>query len=170
MTSRRSDRRRGPEAAPAPLALFDCGAAYGRIEVIHGIDVAVSAGGLTTLLGPNGAGKSTALSVMSGLMAPTRGCRHVHGQHRNGARAEQLARIGIRHIREGRSVYPNLNVLDNLKVAVSAGAGLRRVADVAFSLFPRLRDRRSQLAGALSVASVRCWPSPTASAPTRPSC
>ena len=136
--------------APAPLALHQVGAAYGRIEVLHGIDITVPRKGIAALLGPNGAGKTTALSVMSGLLTPTRGCRHVHGRHLNGAEAADLARLGICHIREGRSVFPNLSVADNLTVAVSCGASLARLTEVAFTLFPNLRDRRKQLAGTLS--------------------
>jgi branched-chain amino acid transport system ATP-binding protein len=138
------------EAAPPPLALHGVGAAYGRIEVLHGIDIAVARGAVTALLGPNGAGKSTALAVMSGLLTPTRGCRHVEGRHLNGARADELARLGVCHIREGRSVFANLSVQDNLTVAASCGAPVDRVAEVAFTLFPRLGERRRQLAGTLS--------------------
>jgi branched-chain amino acid transport system ATP-binding protein len=135
---------------PAPLELIGVHAGYGRIDVLHGIDVAVPRGGVAALLGPNGAGKSTTLGVMSGLIRPTRGCRHVQGRHVNGADADELARIGICHVREGRSVFPNLSVLDNLRVASSAGASMDRLTEVAFSLFPRLDERQRQLAGTLS--------------------
>jgi branched-chain amino acid transport system ATP-binding protein len=134
----------------SPLALLGAGAAYGRIEVLHGVDIAVPRHRVAALLGPNGAGKTTALSVMSGLMPPTRGCRHVDGRHLNAARSDQLARIGIRHIREGRSVYPNLTVRDNLVVAASAGATTAELEEVAFTLFPQLKVRYAQMAGNLS--------------------
>ena len=134
----------------APLALHDVRAGYGRIEVLHGIDLAVERGSVTALLGPNGAGKTTTLNVMSGLMSPWTGCRHVQGRHVNAAVADELARIGVCHVREGRSVFPNLSVDDNLVVAASSGASLDRVHEVAFTLFPRLAERRRQLAGTLS--------------------
>lgn len=134
----------------SPLELCGVGAAYGRIEVLHGVDIAVPAGGVAALLGPNGAGKTTVLGVMSGLLTPTRGCRHVQGRHLNHVGPGVLARMGISHIREGRSVFPNLSVADNLVVAAASGAPLERVTEVAFTLFPRLRDRRKQLAGTLS--------------------
>lgn len=134
----------------APLALHDVRAGYGRIEVLHGVDLAVHRGQVTALLGPNGAGKTTALSVMSGLIAPAAGCRHVGGRHVNSADADALARIGICHVREGRSVFPNLSVDDNLSVATSCGASFDRLLDLSFSLFPRLQGRRRQLAGTLS--------------------
>jgi branched-chain amino acid transport system ATP-binding protein len=140
----------GAPPPPPPLALHGAGAAYGRIEVLHGVDLAVGRSTVTALLGPNGAGKSTALGVMSGLLQPTRGCRHVEGRHLNGATADELARLGICHIREGRSVFANLSVEDNLVVAGSAGAPIDRVTEVAYSLFPRLAERRRQLAGTLS--------------------
>ncbi len=139
-----------PAPTVGPLALHDVRAGYGRIEVLHGIDLSLERRSVTALLGPNGAGKSTALGVMSGLLAPTSGCRHVEGRHLNHAGADELARIGVCHIREGRSVFPNLSVADNLTVAASCGASHDRLVDVAFSLFPQLRDRRRQLAGTLS--------------------
>jgi branched-chain amino acid transport system ATP-binding protein len=105
---------------------------------------------VTALLGPNGAGKSTTLAVMSGLLRPWRGCRHVEGHHVNDAEAGALARVGLCHIREGRSIFPNLSVADNLTVAASSGASRDRLAEVAFTLFPRLGERRRQLAGTLS--------------------
>jgi branched-chain amino acid transport system ATP-binding protein len=140
------------DAAPVhgPLSLHDVRAGYGRIEVLHGVDLDVRRGSVTALLGPNGAGKTTALGVMSGLLMPTAGCRHVEGRHLNAAAAEELARIGICHIREGRSIFPNLSVADNLTVAAASGAPRERIAEVAFTLFPRLKERRSQLAGTLS--------------------
>jgi branched-chain amino acid transport system ATP-binding protein len=139
-------------AAPAyaPLALHDVRAGYGRIEILHGVDIAIERSAITALLGPNGAGKTTTLHVMSGLLTPWSGCRHIQGRHLNGASADELARIGVCHIREGRSVFPNLSVDDNLIVATSSGASLERVREVAFTLFPRLSQRRRQLAGTLS--------------------
>ncbi|HEY9557493.1 MAG TPA: ABC transporter ATP-binding protein [Acidimicrobiales bacterium] len=137
-------------AAPAPLALYDVRAGYGRIEVLHGVDLALRRGEVTALLGPNGAGKTTALGVMSGLVTPQSGCRHVSGHHVNGADADELARVGVCHVREGRSVFPNMSVADNLVVAASAGADLGRLREVAYTLFPRLGERRNQLAGTLS--------------------
>ena len=134
----------------APLSLRDIRAGYGRIEVLHGIDVDVRRGQVTALLGPNGAGKTTALGVMSGLITPTSGCRHVEGRHLNRSQAEDLARIGICHIREGRSIFPNLSVADNLTVAASAGTSRERICEVAFTLFPRLKERHKQVAGTMS--------------------
>src|SRR3546814_18138289 len=86
---------------------------------------------------------------MSGLVTPQSGCRHVSGHHVNGADADELARVGVCHVREGRSVFPNMSVADNLVVAASAGADLGRLREVAYTLFPRLVERRNQPAGTL---------------------
>ena len=144
-------------ALAPPISLHGVGAAYGRIEVLHGVDIAVPRHGVAALLGPNGAGKTTAMSVMSGLLQPTRGCRHVDGRHLNGVRPDELARAGVCHIREGRSVFPNLSVLDNLTVASSRGVARQHVVEVAFSLFPQLKNRQNQLAGNLS-GGEKAWP------------
>ena len=137
-------------ASPAPLALHDVHAGYGRIEILHGVDIEARRGMVTALLGPNGAGKTTTLGVMAGLIEPMRGCRHVVGNHVNGASAGDLARIGVCLLREGRSIFPNLSVADNLTVAAAAGGSKQQLFDVAFTLFPRLGEKRSQLAGTLS--------------------
>ncbi len=153
MEARRAGVIRVPllsESAPPPIELRSVDAGYGRIDVVHNIDIAVRRGELTALLGPNGAGKTTTLGVMSGLITPTRGCRHVQGRHVNDASAGELNRIGICHVREGRSVFPNLSVDDNLIVAASGGADLSRLREVAFTLFPVLQQRRNVMAGNLS--------------------
>ncbi|HVV35934.1 MAG TPA: ABC transporter ATP-binding protein [Acidimicrobiales bacterium] len=136
--------------APA-LELRDVRAAYGRIEVLHGVSFAVPAGCVFALLGPNGAGKSTIHKVASGRLEPTSGCVHVAGIHVNGAEPEQLARAGVCTIPEGRGVFPNLTVNENLRMMTYKG-GLRQrdVEERAFTRFPRLKERRKQLAGTLS--------------------
>ncbi|MEY2397666.1 MAG: branched-chain amino acid transport system ATP-binding protein [Actinomycetota bacterium] len=135
---------------PEPLELRHVRAGYGRIDVVHDVDIAVRRGEVCALLGPNGAGKTTTLGVMSGLITPTRGCRHAYGRHVNNATAAELSRIGICHVREGRSVFPNLSVEDNLVVASSSGAPIDRLREVAYTLFPVLKTRRSVMAGNLS--------------------
>jgi branched-chain amino acid transport system ATP-binding protein len=140
-----------PEAPVAPLLeLRGVRAAYGRIEVVHGIDLVLPAGSVFALLGPNGSGKSTTLSVCSGLMAPTAGSVLLAGRRINGASPDQLARAGVCTIPEGRSVFPNLTVRENLQMMTFAGVSLDHVEEVAYSRFPRLGERRSQLAGTMS--------------------
>lgn len=137
-------------SAPA-LELVDVHAGYGRIEVLRGVSLTVPVGAVFALLGPNGAGKSTTLQVASGDVSLTSGCLHVAGSHVNGATPDALARAGVCRIPEGRGVFPNLTVTENLRMWTYAGdLSTDRVMDTAFSRFPRLKERRSQLAGTLS--------------------
>lgn len=132
------------------LELKGVHAAYGRIEVLHGVDLSVPAGTVVALLGPNGGGKTTTLKVISGQMAATSGCVHIAGRHVNGVEAEELARIGVCTIPEGRGIFPNLTVRENLRMASFAGVSTSAVEAAAYERFPRLGERRSQLAGTLS--------------------
>jgi branched-chain amino acid transport system ATP-binding protein len=132
------------------LELRNITAAYGRIEVLHGIDLAVPRGNVVALLGPNGAGKTTALKVASGQMAPNTGCIHLAGRHVNGAAADALPRIGLCTIPEGRGVFPNLTVRENLIMATYSGVPQAHIEEGAYARFPRLKERRTQLAGTMS--------------------
>lgn len=132
------------------IELRNLKAGYGRIEVLHGIDLVLPAGSVLALLGPNGAGKSTTLKVVSGLLEPNEGCFHVLGRHVNGVAPDTLARAGVCTIPEGRAVFPNLTVLENLRMMTFAGTPRSEVERRAFSRFPRLAERRRQLAGTLS--------------------
>ena len=132
------------------LELRDVRAAYGKIEVLHGVDLVVPQGSVVALLGPNGGGKTTTLKVASGQMVPTSGCVHVGGAHVNGASADALARLGVCTIPEGRGIFPNLTVRENLRMATFGGVEMGEVEEVAYARFPRLGERRSQLAGTLS--------------------
>jgi branched-chain amino acid transport system ATP-binding protein len=137
--------------APVPmLELVGLRAAYGRIEVLHGVDLVVPRGSVVALLGPNGAGKTTTLKVASGQLPVTAGCVHLGGRHVNGASPDALARIGVCTIPEGRGIFPNLTVRENLRMVTFAGVDQRDVEDRAFSQFPRLGERRGQLAGTMS--------------------
>lgn len=133
------------------IELIGVRAAYGRIDVLRGVDLVVPAGAVFALLGPNGAGKSTTLRVISGRMRPTAGCVHIAGVHVNGAAPARLARAGLCSIPEGRGIFPNLTVSDNLRMAMfRGGLSFDEVRDTAFDRFPVLGERRSQLAGTLS--------------------
>jgi branched-chain amino acid transport system ATP-binding protein len=133
------------------IELIDLRAGYGSIEVLHGVSLRVPPATVVALLGPNGAGKSTLLKVASGTVTPTGGCLHVGGVHVNGGRASDLAHAGVCRIPEGRGIFPNLTVAENLRMWTGVG-GLRaaEVADRTFGRFPRLGERRRQLAGTLS--------------------
>jgi branched-chain amino acid transport system ATP-binding protein len=139
----------GAGAAPL-LELVGVKAAYGTIEVLHGVDLSVPQGAVVALLGPNGAGKSTILKVCSGLLAPTGGEVRLAGRVINGASADELARLGLCTVPEGRGIFPNLTVRENLLMNTFAGVSLGEVEEVAYARFPRLGERRKQLAGTMS--------------------
>jgi len=124
---------------------------YGGIKAIDGIDFAVEEGKIVTLIGANGAGKSTSLRTISGLITPASGSVTFMGQDITGLNAELIVGKGISMCPEGRKVFPNLTVLENLKI----GAYLRKddlTGDIEYiyGLFPRLKERSWQLAGTLS--------------------
>ena len=140
-----------PVLEPPLLELKGVKAAYGRIEVLHGVDLVVPHGSVVALLGPNGGGKTTTLKVISGQMTPTSGCVHISGRHVNGASPDALARIGVCTIPEGRGIFPNLTVRENLRMVTYAGTTTaEHVEEVAFARFPRLGERRNQIAGTMS--------------------
>ena len=144
-----------PEPTPQPtgeplLELRGVRAAYGPIEVLHGVDLQIPAGSAVALLGPNGGGKSTTLKVCSGLMRPTAGELRLAGRTVTGASAEELAHLGVCTIPEGRGVFPNLTVRENLWMASRLGVSLGELEEVTYARFPRLGERRKQLAGTMS--------------------
>ena len=132
------------------LEVVDLHAAYGRIEVLRGVDLSVPKGAVMALLGPNGAGKSTLIKVVSGQKSPTSGDVHLGGVNVRGAGPEELARLGLCTVPEGRSVFPNLTVAEHLTLMSYAGVPAEAVLETAFTYFPRLLERRGQLAGTMS--------------------
>jgi branched-chain amino acid transport system ATP-binding protein len=137
-------------AATPLLELVGVRAAYGGIEVLHGVDLAVPRGAVVALLGANGAGKSTTVKVAAGLLPPTAGKVHVAGHDVTGASCHDLARIGVCTIPEGRGVFPNLTVRENLWMATQVAGRLDSLEEGAYARFPLLGERRTQLAGSLS--------------------
>jgi branched-chain amino acid transport system ATP-binding protein len=140
----------GPSDVEPLLELRGIHAAYDGIDVLHGIDLAVPQGVVVAVLGPNGAGKTTTLRVAAGLHQPSAGDLVVAGRCVNGASTDDLARCGMCLIPEGRGIFPNLTVRENLWMMTYSGRGLSQVEEVAYNRFPRLRDRRRQMAGTLS--------------------
>jgi ABC-type branched-subunit amino acid transport system ATPase component/branched-subunit amino acid ABC-type transport system permease component len=138
-----------PDTAAA-LALRDVRAGYGSIEVIHGLELVVPRGQVFALLGPNGAGKSTALKLAAGKLRPNSGTVTVLGHEVGDTPPDRLAREGVCLVPEGRGIFPNLTVLENLRMATYTGISFDAVLDRAFERFPRLKDRRKQVAGTLS--------------------
>ena len=135
---------------PAAIQLDGVSAGYGGIDVLQDISLTVPAGGVCAVLGPNGAGKSTALKVMSGQLTPTKGTASIHGRPITGVPTERLVRDGLCVVPEGRGIFPNLTVTENLKMATFAGASYNDILEKSFAQFPRLAERRNQVAGKLS--------------------
>ena len=132
-------------------------ASYGKVQVLHGISIAVPKGKVVALIGSNGAGKTTTLRAISGMLAPESGTIMLGGVNIAGMASHDITRRGVAHSPEGRRVFPTLPVHDNLLLgAYPRLTGAREKGDVAgdvdrmYDLFPRLRERRDQLAGTLS--------------------
>jgi branched-chain amino acid transport system ATP-binding protein len=125
-------------------------ACYESVEVLHGVDIRIEQGSVTAVLGPNGAGKSTLLSVLAGLHQPSAGEVLFDGKPVRTGTAHLLVRAGLCLIPEGKGIFPNLTVQENLWMMTHCGASRRQVEERAFARFPQLSSRRSQAAGTLS--------------------
>ena len=139
----------GEAAAEVPFSLSHISAGYGPVTVLRDVTVTLQAGSIVALLGPNGAGKTTLLRVASGLLQPSTGTVSVYGRDVTGVRSEDLARCGVCHIPEGRAIFRDLTVAENLALQ-SPPRQARQGSERAFEAFPLLRSRLSQLAGTLS--------------------
>ncbi|HST81917.1 MAG TPA: ABC transporter ATP-binding protein [Kineosporiaceae bacterium] len=133
----------------AALQVVDIHAAYGRIEILRGVDLTLPSG-VVALLGANGAGKSTLLKVISGQLRPTSGQVMVHGHRFHGGDVAEPVRSGVCLVPEGRGVFPTLTVEENLILASSFGTPAGELIERAYALFPRLATRRNQRAGNMS--------------------
>jgi branched-chain amino acid transport system ATP-binding protein len=136
--------------SPPILELRDIRAGYGPIEVVHGISLEVPAGSVMALLGPNGGGKTTILSVCAGILTPFGGEVRFDGEQVTRVSADGRARRGICTVPEGRGIFPNLTVRENLLMATQVGVSMDHIEDAAFAQFPKLTGKRKQLAGTLS--------------------
>ncbi|WP_374517058.1 ABC transporter ATP-binding protein [Undibacterium squillarum] len=139
------------------LKIDNLHAAYGKVEVLHGISLEVPAGKLVTLIGSNGAGKTTTMRSISGMLKPKSGTISLDGKNITGLDSHKIARAGLAHSPEGRRVFSTMSVMDNMLLgAFPRFTGGRPKGDIeadlqrAMELFPRLRERRNQLAGTLS--------------------
>jgi branched-chain amino acid transport system ATP-binding protein len=151
-----------PEVSVDPgsplLELSHVDAAYGPFRAIFDVSLAVRPGQVLALLGPNGAGKTTVARVACGLLKPSAGELRFDGEDVTGRKAYQLARMGIVHAPEGRSVFASLTVEENLALGfrrTEGRAGVPRSLERAYELFPRLGERRRQMAGTLSGGEQR---------------
>lgn len=126
---------------------------YGNIHALKGLSITVNQGEIVTLIGANGAGKSTTLKTISGLLRPREGAIHFEGKAIAGMAAHAVTGMGLVQVPEGRRVFSQMTVLENLEIGAylrNDNAAIKQDMDRIFVLFPRLRERRRQVAGTLS--------------------
>ncbi len=125
---------------------------YGAVEVLRGVDLHVNEGEIVALLGSNGAGKSTLNNVLCGIYPAWAGSVHFDGQDISGAHYRDVVKAGLIQVPEGRKIFPNLSALENLELGSFTRARERRVQNLerVYSIFPRLKERATQLAGTMS--------------------
>ncbi len=136
----------------ALLELQGLKAGYGRVEVLRGVDLHVNAGEIVALLGSNGAGKSTLNNTVSGLVRATTGRVMFDGSDLTNCPSRQVVQAGLIQVPEGRRIFPNLTVRENLELGAFTRARERRSTnlDKVYTIFPRLKERVAQLAGTMS--------------------
>ena len=125
---------------------------YGAITALHGISLSVKPGSIVTLIGANGAGKTTTLKTISGLLKPKSGEILYDGKNITSLPPHQIVKLGLSHVPEGRMIFANLTVLENLQLGAYLQTDkqvIRRELEHVFSLFPRLTEREKQIAGTL---------------------
>ena len=135
------------------LEVHNLSVQYGAITALHGISLTVPAGSIVTLIGGNGAGKTTTLRAISGMVKPTSGRILFDGQDITGWAPHEIVRRGLAHSPEGRLVFANLTVMENLQMGAYLQRDSQWIAselEYVFGMFPRLRERREQHAGTLS--------------------
>ena len=134
------------------LTIAHLQASYGKVQTLWDISFEVPAGEIVALVGANGAGKTTTLKVLSGLLKPLAGKITLNGEHLEGCSPPDIVRRGIVHVPEGRGLFPDMTVSDNLLMGAygTPATGRRERMDRVFAIFPRARERRQQLAGTLS--------------------
>jgi branched-chain amino acid transport system ATP-binding protein len=135
------------------LSLAAVSAGYGSFQALFGVSLEVSRGEAVGVIGPNGAGKTTLMRVISGLIPMRDGMMTIEGHEIGGLPAHRVVELGIAHVPENRRLFPRLSVEENLRIGAfvpSARARFGERLDWVYSLFPRLKDRRSQLAGTMS--------------------
>ena len=135
------------------LEVSDLKVAYGDVGALWGVSLHVDAGTIVAIVGANGAGKTTLLKTISGLLKPKAGDIRLAGASLVGKAPEAIARMGIAHVPEGRGLFRQMTVLENLELGAfqpKARPRTRELLEKAYALFPRLKERASQKAGSLS--------------------
>ena len=142
-----------PEEKPVALEINNLVVNYGVITALHGISLTIREGDIVTLIGANGAGKTTTLRTVSGLLRPKTGSIRYRGTDITHCAPHRVVKHGLSHVPEGRMVFANLTVRENLQMGAflrSDKAGIATDLELVFSLFPRLKEREKQVAGTLS--------------------
>jgi branched-chain amino acid transport system ATP-binding protein len=142
-----------PRRESGMLELHNVGAAYGSVPALAGVSITIGPGEAVGLLGANGAGKSTTLRAISGLVRLTSGAIHFDGADLAARPPYRIPELGIAHVPEGRQVFPEMTVQENLEIGAyvpKAKAERARTMDLVYGIFPRLADRRKQIAGTMS--------------------
>jgi branched-chain amino acid transport system ATP-binding protein len=135
------------------LRIDNLSAGYGAFQVLFGVSLEVKAGESVAVIGPNGAGKTTLLRAISKLIEPTAGQLHMAGQRYDDKPAHEVISLGIAQVPEGRRLFPRLTVEDNLRMGAflpAARAHFAQRLEMVYALFPRMKERRAQLAGTMS--------------------
>jgi branched-chain amino acid transport system ATP-binding protein len=139
------------------LSISNLHAGYGKVEVLHGISLEVPKGSVVTLIGSNGAGKTTTMRAISGMLKPKSGSVTLNNKEIAGLESYTVARLGMAHSPEGRKVFSTMSVTDNLLLGAfprftrsRPRGNIKEDLESALELFPRLKERQSQLAGTLS--------------------
>ena len=135
------------------LTINDINVFYGAIHAIKGVSLEVNEGEIVTLIGANGAGKSTILRTISGLLKPKTGSIQFEGQEIAGMPAHEIVKTGISQVPEGRRIFAEMSVLENLELGAFTRKdkdGIKADMELVFNRFPRLKERIGQLAGTLS--------------------
>ena len=133
---------------------------YGPVQALREISFTVAKGEIVSLIGANGAGKSTTLRALSGVVPPSSGSIVHDGMPIAGLPSHRIARLGIAHVPEGRGVFANMSVRENLEMGAYTRPSRKEVKESferVFRLFPRLAERVDQVAGTLSGGNSRCW-------------
>jgi branched-chain amino acid transport system ATP-binding protein len=137
----------------ALLKLIDLEASYGAVRALRGVSLDVAEGAVVAILGANGAGKSTTLKSISGMIKPSAGSIEYDGERIDGRTPNQIVRLGIAQVPEGRKIFKDLNVFENLRMGAYSrkdAAGIAADLDMVSELFPILKERAKQLGGSLS--------------------
>jgi branched-chain amino acid transport system ATP-binding protein len=135
------------------LEIKNLNVSYGAINALHGISLQIKDGDIVTLIGANGAGKTTTLKTISGLLKVRSGEILYNGCDIAGLKPHQIVKLGISHVPEGRMVFANLTVCENLMMGAYLQrdkSAIRKELDFVFAMFPRLKERESQVAATLS--------------------